>query len=427
MKKIVYIFLLFFVFAITSTFSEGMLGLRTLEATETEQATEVVADSEEASAGIGLNLRTIDPLLVSFRDGFEAPTLPGWKEGNIGNITFKLPAGFSMEAVKNGVNYDGKIKDKNGKTFAQLFLYQLDSYKLDELFNVLLKTLYADRATDEKKFEEFKEYPDDQVVYFTRVIMTDQMISYPILFVYQKGETNQDILPGPVLFLFFEPVEYQAEADQEQLNNWIEGVAGSLLDTMTTKKQEKVEEPKMPDTKETEEEGLEIKGEDFGAKLAYCIENEIYLAELPLDWKVGEGDYFTFWYPDKFTVNYYEITNGEVVDLVHQGVTMAKLFVGESDEYIYEEDVLDELYQNYLTGLGSYELVKTTPYSDSFGYLITYELNFNDYKCWISIYSESEWEGTVYGEYLIFLGIAPLNETKVWEEDYLDILLSMTF
>src|SRR6056297_219274 len=152
MKKIFFIFMIFAIFVMTSSFSDGMLGLRTLEATETEQATEVLAETEEPGIDAGLNLRTVDPLLVSFREGFQTPVLPGWKEGKIGDITFKIPMGFSTEAVKNGVNYDGKIRDTNGKIFAQLFLYQLDSYQLEELFNTLLKTLYADRAMDEKKF-----------------------------------------------------------------------------------------------------------------------------------------------------------------------------------------------------------------------------------------------------------------------------------
>lgn len=427
MKKNSFIFLLVLIFVLASGFSEGMLGLRTLEATETQQATEAAVEEE---VSVGLNLRTIDPLLIAFRDGFKTPVLPGWKESFIGDLTFKIPMGFSAEIVKNGANYDGKIADNNGMTFAQVFLYQLDAYQLEELLDTLLKTLYGDKATEEKKFEEFKEYPNDKVAYFTRVYMSDQKISYPILFAYQKGETNQDIMPGSVLFLFIDPSQYQAEADQEKLNNWIQGIAGSLLNAMTAEKKEKVEEVKKPekvDKPEPEDDSVEIKGDNFGEKLAYSIENEIYLAELPENWQVGEADYFTFWYPKSMDANYYDITNGEVVDLVYQGVTMAKIFIGESDEYISEEDVFDELYQSYLSGLGSYKLVETTPAFGDYGSLITYEMDFSGYKGWVSVYSESDWEGYVYGEYLIFLGIAPFNEVEIWEIDYLDILISMQF
>src|SRR6056297_1133211 len=292
MKKNSFIFLLVLIFLLATGFSEGMLGLRTLEATETQQAT-------EAEVSVGLNLRTIDPLLIAFRDGFKTPSLPGWKESLIGELTFKIPLGFSAEIVKNGANYDGRIVDNNGLTFAQVFLYQLDAYQLEELLNTLLKTLYGDKAMEEKKFEEFKAYPNDKVAYFTRVYMSDQKISYPVLFAYQKGETNQDIMPGSVLFLFVEPSEYQAEADQEQLNSWIEGIGGSLLQAMTAEKEEKVEEVKKPekeDKVESEDKSVEIIGNNFGEKLAYSIENEIYLAELPQNWIVGEADYFTFCY-----------------------------------------------------------------------------------------------------------------------------------
>jgi len=280
-----------------------------------------------------------------------------------------------------------------------------------------------------KKFEEFKVYPNEIIAYFTRVTMSDQKITYPILFAYQKGETNSDILPGPVLFLFVEPSEYQAEADQEQLNSWIEGIAGSLLDGLTKEKEERTAEGvKKPEEEELEkDETVEIIGDNFGEKLAYCIEEVIYLSELPENWKVGEGDYFAFWYPDSMVANYYDITDGEVVDLVYKGVTMAKIFIGESYEYVNEEDVFDELYQNYLAGLGSYTMVDTTPAFGDFGSLITYEMDFSGYKGWISMFSESDWEGYLYGEYLIFLGIAPFKEIEVWEEDYLDILLSMQF
>jgi len=423
MKKNSFIFLLVLIFLLATGFSEGMLGLRTLEATETQQAT-------EAEVSVGLNLRTIDPLLIAFRDGFKTPSLPGWKESLIGELTFKIPLGFSAEIVKNGANYDGRIVDNNGLTFAQVFLYQLDAYQLEELLNTLLKTLYGDKAMEEKKFEEFKAYPNDKVAYFTRVYMSDQKISYPVLFAYQKGETNQDIMPGSVLFLFVEPSEYQAEADQEQLNSWIEGIGGSLLHAMTIEKKQQAEDAKKPekeDKTELEDESVEILGNNFGEKLAYCIENEIYLAELPQNWIVGEADYFTFWYPDSMEANYFDITDGEVVDLTYQGVTMAKIFIGESYEYVNEEEVFDELYQNYLAGLGTYKMVNTTPAFGDFGSLITYEMDFNGYKGWISVYSESDWEGYLYGEYLIFLGIAPFNEVEAWEIDYLDILISMQF
>src|SRR6056297_1343691 len=146
MKKNSFIFLLVLIFVLATGFSEGMLGLRTLEATETQQATEAVV--EEAEANVSLNLRTIDPLLIAFREGFKVPSIPGWKENHIGDLTFKVPKDFSTEIVKNGANYDGKIMDNDGETFAQVFLYQLDAYQLEELLETLLKTLYGDKAME---------------------------------------------------------------------------------------------------------------------------------------------------------------------------------------------------------------------------------------------------------------------------------------
>lgn len=419
MKKIVFILFLLVCFALTSMFSEGMLGLRTLEATQTQQATELT--NQES---VGLNLRTIDPLLIAFQEGFKSPALPGWKENQIGDLSFKVPMGFSSEAIRNGVNYDGKITDANGETFAQLFLYQLDAYQLDELMSTLLKTLYGNKPTGERGFEKFKEYSNDQVVYFTRVYMYDQKITNPIMLVYQKGKTNEDIQPGSVLLLFFEPMQYQADTDQEQLNSWIEGIAGSLIEAMTTEKPEKVDKP---GEKEEKEETVAILGKNLGEKLAYCIENEIYLAKLPAGWKEAKGTHFSFWYPERFTTDFYLTEDGEVTDLVYQGVTMAKIFVGETYEHVLEEDVFNELYQTYLSGLGAYNLVSTSPSFGDFGSMVTYEMDFSGYKGWISLYSESDWEGNLYGEYLVFLGIAPYNEVEVWEEDYLDILISMSF
>ncbi|HPF17504.1 MAG TPA: hypothetical protein PLN92_07995 [Thermotogota bacterium] len=419
MKRNVFILFLLLSFVLTSVFSEGMLGLRTLEATQTQQATE--SSTQES---IGLNLRTIDPLLISFKEGFKSPTLPGWKVNQIGEVSFKVPMGFGSEAIRNGVNYDGKITDANGETFAQLFLYQLEAYQLDELVNTLLKTLFGNRATGEKTYEEFKDLSHDQVAYFTRIYMNDQKITYPILFIYQKGESYHDILPGSILFLFFQPSQYQADADQEQLNSWIEGIAGSLIESMTTEKTEKVEKP---EEKEEKVESVAILGENLGEKLAYCIENEIYLAKLPAGWKEAKGTYFSFWHPDHFTTDFYLTEDGEVTDLVYQEVAMAKIFVGETYDYVLEEDIFYELYQTYLSGLGTYKLVETTPSFGDFGSMVTYEMDFSGYKGWISLYSESDWEGNLYGEYLVFLGIAPYNELEVWEEDYLDILISMSF
>lgn len=428
MKK--YVLLFFVIIAFQVSFSEGLLGLRTLESKETQASTETTATFEESSPSLKLNLRTIDPLLVAFKEGFKTPSLPGWSSQKIGELSFKIPNGFSFDVAKNGLNYDAKIMDTNSEQFAQLFLYQLESYQLDELFDSLVKSLYSNKATGEKAFEEFKDYPRGMLAYFTRIYMSDQKITYPILFAYQKGETNKDVLSGQVLFLFVEPSQYQAESDLELLNSWIEGIAGSLLNDMSVEKTEevnqvkkKVEEPVKPS-----EEEIILKGNNFGSKMAYAMENVIFISQPPKGWSVAQGDTFEFFYPHEFDVEFHETEDMEVADLGSQGTTMAKLFIGETEEYLLEEDILDELYFNYLSGLGSYTLVSTTPYFDPDGIsLVTYEVDFRGYKCWITIFSESDSEGYLNGEFLIFLGIAPLEDVQAWQEDYLSILLSLTF
>jgi hypothetical protein len=108
----------------------GQLGLRTLtpEPTETADASEtgeIVPDSEELNT---LSLRTIDPLLVSFREGWTSPDDPSWKVEMIGSTEIMIPQNFSIFQEKTGLNYDVQIFDKDGLLFGRLFLYQLESY-----------------------------------------------------------------------------------------------------------------------------------------------------------------------------------------------------------------------------------------------------------------------------------------------------------
>ncbi|NLZ14920.1 MAG: hypothetical protein GXY29_12110, partial [Thermotogaceae bacterium] len=143
-------------------FSDTMLGLRTIEATTTE----TTAASGETGK---LSLKTIDPLLSSFRAGWKTPNLPGWSEATVGGYTFKLPAEFSLSSAKSGANIDAEIKDGSGRIFARLFIYQLDTYQLDELFKDLTTSLYGIRASGNKSFDEFSDLGNGKIAYLTKL------------------------------------------------------------------------------------------------------------------------------------------------------------------------------------------------------------------------------------------------------------------
>jgi hypothetical protein len=119
----------------------------------------------------------------------------------------------------------------------------------------------------------------------------------------------------------------------------------------------------------------------------------------------------------------------ELMDFEYNGVAVSKLFVGFSAEALTVRDVLDELYDTYLASLGRYTIVRETPYlSDDAGYLITYELDFEDaIKCWVTISSESYEPGFLEGEYILFLGIADMGEAEAWKVIYHTLLMSLAF
>jgi len=423
MKKGLFLLVVVMMISI-SLFSEGMLGLRTVKATQTE-----TEETPQQKTGLKLDLRTIDPLLQAFRDGFKSPDLPGWKVQKVGSKTVKVPEGFSLKGVQNGMNVDAEILDGNGKRFAQLFVYELQAYELTDLYDTLMQTLYADEIADDKEFEEFKAYEGDLCVYFTRQTMLSEKVSMPVFFIYAKDETVEAVKSGTVVFLFVEPFDYQGEADMEDVNKWVEGIAGSLIDSMNEGKKAAEETGKVQ--KDEKQERLpkdEFTGDDFGSMAANALQKQLMIEEIPYNWTIEQANYFSLMRPYELSVELYEGEGFEVMDFAYSGTTVAKLFVGTADEAVDTDEILDQLYDDYLKGLGTYTLIKETPYlSDGAGFLTTYELGFQQYRCWVTLYSEAEEEGVVNGEYLLLLAIAPENEVDEWKDIYLNILLSVTF
>ena len=56
------------------------------------------------------------------------------------------------------MNYDVRIYDSEGRLFGWLFYYQLESYDLQELLNTVVSSVYGDKATGEKPFEEKRSF-----------------------------------------------------------------------------------------------------------------------------------------------------------------------------------------------------------------------------------------------------------------------------
>ncbi|HNW45812.1 MAG TPA: hypothetical protein PLU70_01475 [Thermotogota bacterium] len=402
-------------------FSDNLLGLRTVEATTTEAATEKTETGK-------LSLKTIDPLRASFQAGWKAPSLPGWKEAVVGGYTLKLPAGFSLNASKSGSNFDAEIVDSSGQLFARLFVYQLDAYKLDELLVDLTTSLYGVRTSGSKSFEEYSDLQNGRTAYLTKLTLSDQLFALPVLLLYQKGAQQTDVKSGTVVMLIVEPGLYQAPEKQDLLAAWIEGIGGSLIGSYAPASSAKTTEPVTIPVKETPKTTGLPAGKDFGALLIQRLSAEEWLDSPKRGWKTAYGDSFYVFYPAELKPDYFYADQLEGFDFVSTDMTVAKLFVG----YIDEELLCDELYQDllssYLGGLGNYNLIKKTPYLDlQLGFVKTYELSFSDMRAWIMLFSESIIEDVFQGEYIVFIGIAPTRETETWKDIYLDMIMSVSF
>ncbi|MCP5457773.1 MAG: hypothetical protein H7A29_08085 [Thermotogae bacterium] len=398
----------------------GQLGLRTLtpEPTETADASEtgeIVPDSEELNT---LSLRTIDPLLVSFREGWTSPDDPSWKVEMIGSTEIMIPQDFSIFQEKTGLNYDVQIFDKEGLLFGRLFLYQLESYARSELISAVVGSLYGEGATTESSYEETVELHDGRIAYLVSLKIRPE-VDYPFVVVYSPSEEADTTEPGAVTMCVFEPLHYSG-SELDKAKEIIAGIVGSLISAE--------EEP------EEEEEVIALPSEkeehtDIFVRMVESLLSEEDLDIYIDDWIEVEGDYFAFMMPPEFSVAFYLADYFEVADLGFQGTVVGKIFVGESEESASTSDVLNQYVYQYLGSFGDYELVDSyTGYVDRESVVNVYALDFSGQLCWMALYSEShdaEFSGP--GEYFVLLGLADYEEAVMWAEWYTGILATLDF
>lgn len=430
--KIIFIFFLILIFA-QLIFSSNGLGLRTLpEATPTESKPETVP----------LDLRTIDPLLSSFRDGWKAPDLPGWKSWKIGETELKLPAGFKITFEESGINIDSRITDTDGKHFAQFYVYQLQSYQIDELLSQLMEQLFGNKATEEKEFEEYKKLDEERTAYLTRIVMVDKLLTYPVLFIYNAGIEPSITLQGTVAIFIFEPDYFIGEPDM--VNNWISGIAGSYIEFSKVEKEKpaelveeikEVEEEIVVEEKEEKPEKRYTKtGDAYIDSLLPIIEGYEFLKETPEGWIEVYGNTFSFYVPYNFYVSFYQ-TSGleemEVADITYQGYIVSKIIVGYKYDFESPLNYLNEIAATYLAGMGKYTIGKhivSDQLDDAGSYMNIYRLDYPGQYAWVSLYSKSfDPNSFGPGEYVAFIGLTRIEDADSWAYYYSNIFMSMSF
>lgn len=434
MKKRFLILFLLLIFVLPVMATEPGLGLRTITpATPTEMEEEATPTEEmpqETHSG-PLELKTIDSLLLSFQSGWKVSDLPGWKTVEIGAFNLKIPSGFTVSSEMSGRNVDIEITDGDKARFARIYIYQLQSYGVEELREQLMSQLFGSKYTGEMDFEEYKELGMGKVAYLTKVKMFMEETTYPVVFVYNQGEKLDNILPGEVAMMIFEPGKFAMEADRA--NGWIEGIAASYIEhvTVPVKEEEMVVEKEEMKEEEMKEEIVSKTIDPFVDYVLGVIDGERSIVDAPEDWEYVYGDYMEFYYPYEFyiDINYYEDDDMEIADLDFEGI-VAKIIVGYTDESESFSSYLDWIINAYLPEEEKYTTAvdeNRGPINDYGGYVKLYRLDSSDSHYWILIYSDAEAPGTIYDEYMTFIGWADMNEVDYWADFYIPIVFSIDF
>jgi len=385
------LFIIFVMILVAATLS-AQLGLRTLtpEPTETIEATDLEAVPPAPEGLPALTLRTVDSLLVTFREGWKGPDDPAWKTETIGTSKIMIPDSYSIFQEKMGLNYDAQIFDEDNALFGRLFFYQLESYEREELVEAVVASLYGESASTDRAYEETVELESGLVAYLASLKVKPEA-EYPFIAVYYPSEELDVTEPGPVTMFVFELANYQG-SELEMAKEIISKIVGSFID---------VEE--------------EFKEDDIDINID--------------DWLEVEGDYFGFLMPPEFSVQFYLSDYFEVADLGLRGTIVGKLFVGETDEPTSTEGVLNELVYEYLGGFGNFEVVDS--YSGNIGRESTvnvFALDFSGQLCWIALFSESV-DAEVFGpgEYFALVGLADSQDAENWAKWYTGILATLDF
>lgn len=430
MQKKLWILFLLLLFVSPILATEPGLGLRTITPATPTEIEEVATTTEEMISDTPtgpISLKTIDSLLLNFREGWKVSDLPGWKSTKIGTLDLKVPSGFTATFEMSGKNIDVEIIDVEGYRLAHIYIYQLQSYEVEELREQLLPQLFGSKYTGETDFEEFKDLGTGKTVYLTRVKMDMENVTYPIVFVYNRGEEQKDIIPGEVAMMIFEPGKYAMEVDR--LNSWIEGIAASYIKQVTVPVKE--EEKEIVKEEEIKEEVLVETGDPFVDYVLDVIDGKKEPMDLPEYWYYIYGDYMEFYYPNEFSIDidYYEDDDMEIADLDFDGI-VAKIIVGYTEERESFSSYLDWIIDAYLPeGEKYYTAINENrgPLEDYGGYVKLYRLDSSDSYYWILIYSDSESPGIIYDEYMTFIGWADMKEPEYWAAFYNPIIFSIDF
>lgn len=145
-----------------------------------------MATSATSTTGT-LSLRTVDPLLLSFREGFKAPDDPGWIEKKVGNVSLKLPGLFSVSSQKFGSELQKHRSSTVTESFLVAFLLPAEPYDLEELLMQL--SLCLGIPTGEKSYEETMWMENGMArSYLWHPLKMVANIDFPVIFVYTPGD-----------------------------------------------------------------------------------------------------------------------------------------------------------------------------------------------------------------------------------------------
>lgn len=413
--------LAFFVFLLfISAALFGQLGLRTLTPSATESAV-----STETQQVPGLKLRTVDPLLLSFREGWKSPEDPNWTTEKVGDKSIKLPKDFSISLEKLGVNYDAQILDAKGRLFGRLFYYQLESYDLEELFRDVVYSVYGNSDEVTKSYEDKKDFDNGLTVYLASVKMPDKPVEFPAVFVYTREKDSEMTKPGPVAMFFFEPVNFSG-AELDTAKEQIAGIVGSYL--QQTKASVKKEDDKEDDVVTPPAKRIESSADPYIS----VVRDTLYGEEIEInmdDWIEVGGDYFGFMMPPEFSVEFTMGEDFEVADLGYDGIIVGKFLVGEIYDTVWAIDILYEVIDEYLSSFGDYDILESySEMVDEDASINIYTLEFPGQKCWITLFSESE-DSSMFGpgEFFVFIGLYEEAQKTTWANWYSGMLFTLDF
>jgi len=324
-------------------------------------------------------------------------------------------------------NTDGFILDEDGDIFARIYIYDLEKYLIKTLFSDLTEMIYPDETKGVIKSDEFKNLSSGKMGYFALLTMNYEKNPYPVLFLYQKGEDEEESKSGTIIMVFFETGKFLTEEAITKSSLWVEGIGGSLIQSYCGDSQV----DNGIKTEKTQEPSSISLNDRLTDKIAEVLLGYELFDEIPSNWKEFYGDIFSMYLPPEFSFEQIIDSGYEVVDLISSGIYVGKVFAGETDGKILSSDLIQNIYSDYLTGLGSFKKFSEYSLSDlplSLKSFNIVKLDFPGFWSWIILVSEStEAESFGPGEFIIFVGISPKAEETKYADYYFKILGSIDF